>query len=116
VQRDFIYDPHSIVADPLFVDPNKVDFHLQPDSPCRDMGIDVGLMSDFEGNPIPQGLAADIGVYEDSHIRRVGSRTETSLSTSYIFRYGGRDGAANIPATVRLLAPRGKYVTCDYGD
>ena len=68
-QRDFVYDPHSIVADPLFVDPKNADFHLQPGSPCKDAGVDVGLTTDFEGNPMPQGSAVDIGVYEYSLIQ-----------------------------------------------
>ena len=82
VQRDFVYDPHSMVAEPRFVDPNNADFHLRSDSPCRNTGIDVGLRSDFEGNPIPQEWAVDIGVYEYSHIRQCGQDgSRTALST-----------------------------------
>jgi len=58
------FDPHSIVADPLFVDPANGDFHLQAGSPAIDMGIDVGLAHDFEGNPIPIGAGPDIGAFE----------------------------------------------------
>jgi len=58
------FDPNSIVADPLFVDPDNGDFRLQADSPAIDAGVDVGLLKDFDGNPIPYGSAPDIGAYE----------------------------------------------------
>ena len=58
------FDPNSIVADPLFVDPDNGNFHLRSGSPAIDAGIDVGLTQDFEGNPVPQGNAPDIGAYE----------------------------------------------------
>jgi len=58
------FDPNSIVADPLFVDPENGNFHLWSDSPAINAGVDVGLTQDFEGNPIPQGPAPDIGAYE----------------------------------------------------
>ena len=58
------FDPHSIVADPLFVDPENGNFHLWSDSPTINAGVDVGLTQDFEGNPVPQGPAFDIGAYE----------------------------------------------------
>ena len=54
----------SFVADPRLVDPAQGDFHLLPDSPCRNTGLDVGFTRDFEGTPIPQGPAPDIGAYE----------------------------------------------------
>jgi len=60
-------DNHSILADPIFVSSNPqepADFMLQPDSPAIDAGIDVGLSEDFNGNPVPQGNAPDIGAYE----------------------------------------------------
>ncbi|MBW3000497.1 hypothetical protein KY341_01325 [Candidatus Woesearchaeota archaeon] len=58
------FDPHSVFADPLFVNPANNDFHLKPGSPAIDMGIDVGLTSDFEDTPIPQGTRPDIGAFE----------------------------------------------------
>jgi parallel beta-helix repeat protein len=49
---------------PLFVDISGGDFHLLSNSPCIDKGVDAGLVQDFEGNPVPQGPAPDIGAYE----------------------------------------------------
>jgi hypothetical protein len=47
---------NNIEADPLFVDANNGDFHLQEGSPCIDAGTDIGL-------PF-MGLAPDMGCYE----------------------------------------------------
>ena len=58
------FDPHSLTANPMFVDVNNLDFHLQNISPLIDAGIDVGLTRDYEGNPVPIGAAPDIGAYE----------------------------------------------------
>jgi|GEM_PF-2964798 len=54
---------NNITSDPLFVTVGS-DFHLQSTSPCINAGIDVGLLSDYLGNPII-GLP-DIGAYEYS--------------------------------------------------
>jgi len=43
--RQMGYDRHSVVADPLFVDPDNDDYRLKPDSPALELGfqpIDVG--------------------------------------------------------------------------
>jgi len=39
-------------------------YHLLPDSPCIDAGLDLGLTSDFDGNSRPQGYGFDIGAFE----------------------------------------------------
>ncbi len=53
-----------VKSDPLMVSPANGDFHLQPNSPCIDAGVDVGLTQDYDGISVPQGYAPDIGAYE----------------------------------------------------
>jgi hypothetical protein len=57
----------NIDADPLFVDPFGVDFHLTLGSPCRDSGDNTapGLQdADFEGDPRVALAAVDMGADE----------------------------------------------------
>ncbi|OGO18784.1 MAG: hypothetical protein A2Z14_00275 [Chloroflexi bacterium RBG_16_48_8] len=51
-------------VDPQFVAFSDGDFHLKPESPAIDAGVDEGILSDFEGNVRPQGEGFDIGAYE----------------------------------------------------
>ena len=54
------FDANSLATDPLFI--STSDFRLQDESPAINAGVDVGLTTDFLGNPIV-GLP-DIGAYE----------------------------------------------------
>ncbi len=58
------YDVHSYFADPLFVDLDGSDFHLQSGSPMIDSGVDLGYYLDFDDNSVPFGTAPDIGAFE----------------------------------------------------
>ncbi len=58
------FDLNSIDMDPLFVDANNADFRLEANSPAINEGADVGLTEDFDGTPIPQGLAPEVGALE----------------------------------------------------
>jgi hypothetical protein len=49
-------------AEPSFTDAADADFTLQSDSPCINAGTDVGLTTDFAGNPLVG--TPDIGAYE----------------------------------------------------
>jgi cytoskeletal protein CcmA (bactofilin family) len=56
-----------IDQDPVFVDPDNGDFHLQAGSPCIDAGTDDVLTlasTDFEGDPRILGTMPDMGVDE----------------------------------------------------
>ena len=60
-----LQDTHSIFLDPLFVNPQKQDFHLRPESPAIDRGIFLKEVKvDFEGRKRPWGKAPDIGALE----------------------------------------------------
>ena len=55
----------NITINPLLVDPEHGDFHLQPDSPCIDAGVNVtGMDEDFEGELRKYGTVMDIGADE----------------------------------------------------
>ena len=43
----------NITFDPLFVNPKKDDYHLQPGSPAIDAGSTTTLFTDFDGDPRP---------------------------------------------------------------
>jgi predicted outer membrane repeat protein len=58
------YDANSLTADPLWVDPLGGDFQLQSGSPAINAGVGVGLTTDYEGFPVPQGGLPDIGALE----------------------------------------------------
>jgi hypothetical protein len=54
----------NLDADPRFIDLAAFDFHLQPDSPAIDAGVDTSLAYDFAGLFRPLGVGFDIGAYE----------------------------------------------------
>lgn len=56
--------PDERIVDPRFADYAKWDLHLRADSPAIDAGFDIGRTTDFDGTPVPQGKAPDIGAYE----------------------------------------------------
>jgi parallel beta-helix repeat protein len=65
----------NLNADPLFVDPENGDLHLQPCSPAIDAGTmevinpiypDPNIREDFEGDPRPVGAGVDMGVDEET--------------------------------------------------
>jgi len=67
-------DADSFAQHPNFRDGPGADFHIGFDSPCIDAGVDVGRTEDRDGNPIPAGVAPDIGAYEHCGVR-IGAST-----------------------------------------
>jgi parallel beta-helix repeat protein len=57
-------DENSKIGNPLLTDPDNFNFVPAIGSPAIDAGANVGLTADFEGTPVPQGSAPDIGAFE----------------------------------------------------
>lgn len=55
---------NEIIADPLFKDMEKDDYHISKKSPAKDAGLNLGHTSDLDGKPVPSGKIPDIGAYE----------------------------------------------------
>jgi hypothetical protein len=53
-------------SNPLFI--SSTDFHLQPSSPCINAGVNVGLTTDYVGDPVPIRTTPDIGAYEFQYV------------------------------------------------
>ena len=49
---------------PAFVDPDGGDYHIGPGSAAIDRGVDAGVTTDIDGDPLPIGPAPDIGADE----------------------------------------------------
>lgn len=52
----------DVLADPKFTDAAAHDFTLESDSPCIGAGVDLGITTDFAGNP--RNTPPSIGAYE----------------------------------------------------
>jgi hypothetical protein len=52
------------IGDPLFIDLNKKDYHLNKKSPAIDAGINLNYTIDYDGKKVPRGSAPDIGAYK----------------------------------------------------
>jgi uncharacterized repeat protein (TIGR01451 family) len=53
-----------VSASPQLINTFQRDYHIRSISPALDQGADVGVSTDFEGDPRPQGLAPDLGADE----------------------------------------------------
>lgn len=61
-------DVHSIISNPIFVSTSIPELQLQSGSPCIKAGTNVGLTSDYAGNPVPS--TPDMGAYEFIEVER----------------------------------------------
>jgi hypothetical protein len=67
VPANQIIQDHNFTADPKFVNPSLLDFHLQSISGAINAGVDVsalGITNDFDGIDRSKYLPYDIGAYE----------------------------------------------------
>ncbi len=90
----------DILGDPLFVSTVTPDFHLQLTSPALNVGTNVGLTLDYDGNTVPFGATGvDIGAYE---YQGLGGAPEiditdgtTSIPVGLTFAFGTKTLASN---------------------
>jgi hypothetical protein len=66
-------------TDPMFVNINSNDYHLQAGSPAIDAGASVNVATDFDGNPRPFGPAFDLGAYEYTGVNSSPAPALTSI-------------------------------------
>lgn len=57
-------EQHGVFGNPLFVNANAKNFHLQSGSPAINTGANVGVTKDFDDVSRPQGSGYDIGAFE----------------------------------------------------
>jgi hypothetical protein len=63
--RDLLNIEHNSIADdPIFYDAPNLNFSLSESSPVLDEGKNIGILTDYNGNPVPLGNTTDIGPYE----------------------------------------------------
>ncbi|MEP7290098.1 MAG: right-handed parallel beta-helix repeat-containing protein [Chloroflexota bacterium] len=56
---------HNLTDDPLFVNADSLDFHLQPDSPAIQAGVILPeVQDDFDGISRPKDAPFDLGAYQ----------------------------------------------------
>jgi len=65
IQMKF-FGTNYITGNPLFVNANGGDFHIQKNSPAIDRGSSIGAPAvDFDGKSRPSGAGYDIGAFEN---------------------------------------------------
>ncbi len=107
---------NSRFEDPRWVDIAGRDYRLQSTSSAIDAGVDVGIASDYESNPVYVGAAPDIGAFEYA-----------SAGTTYTLSVGGTHGTvtktpnqssytAGATVTVEAIAADGYEFTSWSGD
>ncbi len=100
-----------IYTDPLFVDPDNYDYHLQSNSPCRNMGnpgLSYNGQSDIDGQPRLLEGAVDMGADE--------IKADTVLNTRTGMEYAQiQDAVDDAALGDTLLVYPGTYGSVDFG-
>jgi hypothetical protein len=60
----YAVDASEAIGDPLWANVAARDFRLGSGSPAVDLASDLGLDTDYGGNPMPRGAAPDAGAFE----------------------------------------------------
>jgi hypothetical protein len=55
---------HNVIANPLFVDPVLDNYHIQINSSAVNVGVDIGVLVDIDGDSRPSNNGFDIGYDE----------------------------------------------------
>jgi predicted outer membrane repeat protein len=111
----------NIDADPFFVDPLLLDYHLQKSSPCIGTATDSieinGIMCycppfDIEGNPRPNptGSIPDMGAYE-SHLAVAGVEKNELVQPIGYALYQNYPNPFNPLTTIKYQIPELSFVT-----
>jgi hypothetical protein len=116
------YPDDLVNVDPLLVDPAGDDYDIQAGSPAIDAGISVGVRTDIEGTPRPQGPGYDIGAYEftpdlvlngtpaDEAIRLTWSVNVTlPVTTTWRIDTVPQSGSAEIPPVTGIASATRAY-------
>ncbi len=109
-------DENSVSANPLFTDPGNSDLSLQALSPAIDAGTDVGLLTDYLGNPIYG--TPDIGAYEYQPTSEV-TTNEIDIDGDVRIYADGKFRNTQTPSgtTANLaITPDGGFGTGDYSE
>jgi len=92
-----------------------VDYEIVIDSPCRDTGVNVGLIEDYWGNPVPTGGAPDIGAHEyqggvgESEINI--KYDSTNIQDGGTFAFGSKTRGSDTDQTFTIENPGDENLT-----
>ena len=109
-------DVNSLSSDPLFTDGSgsysqATDFVLQSGSPCVNAGVNVGLTTDYAGNPVnnPPSIGAyefeaNFGLPQETITASAGTGGTISPSGSVSVNYGANQSFAITPSAEYAIA------------